>query len=1703
MSGSGKILNGFEGKQKEYIYFGENNDSPVKWRVLSTGADNKYSKGNMLLWTDKQLAAEKYNYSQRNPDYAYWGTSKMRASLNGGDDFKYYEGSSETADPNTTAKTIATNASWYGKLFNADVKDAVVKASSYTTDSWNIDNGLSQYEYKTKGITDTADNKNGKYNTNRIDDKTNHPTAQYASYATKDGTVWEETSGDYLFLLDYYDINNTDYGFGDSDGTTYAKTLDSNWKESSGYYPGNYTGTGRNPNGKTSDYLKYSGEAADFYWLRPAGRDGTSYSAALAVGSIGRIDDRAVWNLGGVRPAFNLDSTKIAYITATAPTAGGGFAPLTAPTGKPEYKAYVKASNYTSTGKASIREEGNNLYIAYDNPITGVSGGNLLVLLTKKNSTDGAVDYQAAISMSGSTATATRQAAANLSLPWGVSLSTHDVTILYASANGGNSSETIYCSYDVNGGIYAPQNITVTYDNSAKWIANLTSSEKPGWLDLNIYNNTKYVNVDKIEYTAPDAETAVEVTSANVKNAGEYVVYMSLASGLKWAGSTDTQKTFTITINKKPSTPKPKVDSTTEGIPFVTDGLPDLVSDTSGTPGTFDWKEGESAKEGTNSYEWIFTPTDSNFTVESGSIELEFQEREIKGLSVKSYNPTDTVYTTTKLTPTIKSYFVIEATYSDGKTATLSSTEFKLEIKAADKKLVNGTNTLIISTIDGKFPIQYNIDVEEVAVSSISLILMSTTQFTYPVTEDEIKAAITSATVVWNTGSTGQLEDLSILTVSGTLDANPSVTITIGVDGLTIPDYTETITINKGNFDVSGITFTSDTLIYDEGAHSIFYSGTLPEGVSVEYDYNGTKQATPWEFTNAGTYNITLSFTHSNANYNSITTTLPATLKIDKATVTGITFADAVQPEITGTTYTLEATGYPSWVTVEYYYDGSIFTGASAAGEYEITAKFTHSNPNYEQIDDITKTLTISDKPEVEGAGNIVVEPTITATYTGSPVDYSAKNVPSGVEVTYEILKDGQPFEGTDIIDAGTYTITVKFDTGAAYAPIANKPCVITVERADYPDADKITFAGTSVSFGKTVSIVAENIPDGVTVTYVYNGTEQPEPFEFTEINEDGYSVTAKFTHENGNYKPIGEKTAVVKITAAVVESVSAAVEAGAKFDINNTLDDVKAKIKAEISFNNGTKEDVEVADLTVTCETLREGGLLEVGKQIITVTYNDGSQDFTTTVQIEVAKAKVAVPVYSGSLTYSGDEIKPTAADFDGFDSALMAFVESKTVAGLNAGTYKAVFALKDSDRYEWATATTLKKALFTVALYDLSAGEAEVEWTLEKAVITATMGADGKPVFKSDGISAAALAQAVGLKFYADEACTQEVAADALDYETTYYMQADLLDSTNFKLDKTVSEVVSAPYTTPAKQLTVWEKIVKFVVTNWLWIVIAVAALILLILIIALAARSAKKKREREEQRRLEEKEERKREQEERERREEERRQREDERRREEREERMAARMAQPQMMPQMPAMMGGQMPQSMPQQAQAMPMAAGGASSNEIAELKAEMAAMKATQDMAKEIAELRMEVMRAEQNAVMRSDVNALRFGGEQSMAGGVTLQALTELIRTEVRNAMADEKAAAQSATAENAAPVTAQVPPDAVMTTVTTTKIDTTKKPAQPAQNAQAAAPVRTVVRNVVAPMPVDDGRVFDVGGFYKPADPITDMGFTDEENKD
>ncbi|MDE6075320.1 MAG: hypothetical protein K2G26_02675, partial [Clostridia bacterium] len=397
----------------------------------------------------------------------------------------------------------------------------------------------------------------------------------------------------------------------------------------------------------------------------------------------------------------------------------------------------------------------------------------------------------------------------------------------------------------------------------------------------------------------------------------------------------------------------------------------------------------------------------------------------------------------------------------------------------------------------------------------------------------------------------------------------------------------------------------------------------------------------------------------------------------------------------------------------------------------------------------------------------------------------------------------------------------------------------------------------------------------------------------------------------------------------------------------------------------------------TVTCEVTKDATHTEEGERTYTATVTFKDEEYTdvkTEVIARLDKEKVALPVYSGSLKYTGLDVKPSATDFDGFDETIMTFVEDKTVPGVNAGAYKAVFALNDPDRYEWATVTTLKKAVFAVAVYDgetevvLNANEAAVDWNIAKAKISATKTEGELPVFASDSFTGS-LNGIVDLKFYTDQACTEEIAADKLAYSTKYYVKTVLLDGDNFELDETALafSATAFEYTTPEKQLTVWDKMLKFLKANWLWIVIAVVALILLITIIALIARAAKKKREREEQRRLEEKAER-------ERKEERERQEREERRREEREERMA-RMSQMQAMPQyIPQPMPQPQPQYVPQ-AQGQPVAAtvGGTVSEAQflqmqAELKAEISALKAEQS-AKEIAALRAEV-------AMRDDISIL-------------------------------------------------------------------------------------------------------------------------------
>ncbi|MDE7162741.1 MAG: hypothetical protein K2O44_01505 [Clostridia bacterium] len=1138
------------------------------------------------------------------------------------------------------------------------------------------------------------------------------------------------------------------------------------------------------------------------------------------------------------------------------------------------------------------------------------------------------------------------------------------------------------------------------------------------------------------------------------------------------------------------------------------------------TADKFTLPENLNLTDGTNTI--TVTHVHSEDVTVTGDVTITVANASVKSVKVTPNVPEGVTLWEGAAANTIKQYLTVEVTFLDGhdtkKTLDYTKDNFTVNVVGSSDNLLTPGQCAFTVTYSGKTSTAQTVTVTELLVDTLTATYVQAGRTIYSsatVADLQVDTYL-SVNAVFNNGDEETLES-SEYTVTLPKDfssTNNTVTVTWKKGSTT---KTATFTVTVTDRDVSGVTAEYSA---PDGKNPTAVSSLddLKNGLTVKLTYNDggepkTLKAT--EYTLVADENGL----QENGNLNAGTRTITVKYNDDIYTTVEVT-VDKAAVEIGGTSFTPTGGG-ESGGSGKLEPDGN----GGFKGTYDPEGGYDVGIDPEDLPDGVTPKKPVYKKYTGDGKPEFNTD--------GSP-------------------KDPTKWKPVDKIDgAGDYIVEIDFDyDDDNFDEIPPVSTIVNIGKADVdmggtevkptgadsglkPAADG-GFTGTYKPDGNYgVGIDPDSIPDNVTpktpVYKKYTGDGKPEfnsdgtpaePEKWVNVTKpDGagdYIYVVEFEpKDKENYNEIDPVVVVLTLSDKEAVSIAATLEEGAAFTTANTLDELKAKLTATVTYDNGDEEQVKVSDLDITCNGLRDGNKFKAGVQSVTVKFTDeGGNEVSTAVNITVQKVKVAVPAFKGGLSYTGAPITIKTENFTSFDDALMTMVADKTLPGKNAGTYKAVFALIDPENYEWATANTVSKKVFAAAVYDgempLSAHEVAVDWNIARAVITATKKDGALPEFASESFMGA-LADVVTLKYYTDETCTEEVAADQLAYSKEYYVKAALLDEDNFELDASAEQyrMKAFTYTTPAKELTGFEKVLAVAKANWLWIVIAAVALILLILIIALAVRAAKKKRIREEQRL--EKEERK---------EEERRLREEERRREDREERMA-RMSQqqtmpPMMMPQMMQMpqMSQQMPQSMPQQAQ--PMAAGG-SSNEIAELKAEMAAMKAEQ-AAKEIAALRAEAaakaLTDQQIAQSKLETQfatlMARMGGEQVAAGGVggvTLQALTELIRTEVRNAMADEKSA-QSATAaakpeSAAAPAATQVPPDAVMTTVTTTKIDTTKKQAQTAPQAQAAPATRTVVRNFVAPMPVDDGRVFDVGGFYTPADPITDMGFTDDENKD
>ena len=443
------VDNVLQGAQNEKLYFGTNVQSntannagygntmhtgAIRWRIMST-ADTKYGDGrSMLLWADYELGVNA-PFIKQSRNHANYSASLLRSLLVG----TPYLNAAATGFDNFTGTT------YLDSIFNDFELTRVVNTQSIVTHNYLYYNSSNNYPTITTGMQNAH---NAGY----------YPVPAIMSskliYDATEGTMTEDTSGDKMFLLDYEDMNNIDYGMYDLNSlgnkVTYVSKFNSNWSS----WRDNYH-TAQDPGATNtnyfSDYLKHSGDLAPNYYLRAYADVYTTDALCyvLTAGGVGTIVHQAMTNWGGlgltfpsaIRPAFLFDPTDIIYASASTNNLSSTFVALSSADDKPAYKLYFKDTAFTDSDatKPKLVKSGNVLTATFKG---ASSATHAVALLSRRDATDHSVVYQADASISGNVA--------RFTLPEDVDVNEYVVTLMATSDNAASNRyamETVYEQY--------------------------------------------------------------------------------------------------------------------------------------------------------------------------------------------------------------------------------------------------------------------------------------------------------------------------------------------------------------------------------------------------------------------------------------------------------------------------------------------------------------------------------------------------------------------------------------------------------------------------------------------------------------------------------------------------------------------------------------------------------------------------------------------------------------------------------------------------------------------------------------------------------------------------------------------------------------------------------------------------------------------------------------------------------------------------------------------------------------------------------------------------------------------------------------------------------------------------------------------------------------------------------------------------------
>lgn len=462
--------------------------------------------------------------------------------------------------------------------------------------------------------------------------------------------------------------------------------------------------------------------------------------------------------------------------------------------------------------------------------------------------------------------------------------------------------------------------------------------------------------------------------------------------------------------------------------------------------------------------------------------------------------------------------FAVLVKYESGRTEEVELTEDMINERDRFKFYTVGDKEITVSAFG--FDVDYKFTVKQKQMKDLYLV-----GFEYNEEEKMYKKEIPYTGIDFNIEVGGEIPSGAIITYpngeSFTKVGIFDFAVYVSCDTYDTYKLVGSLTIERGEYDLSDITFDAAHYAYDGQEKSLSIRGDLPEGVTVSYGImpvKGTELLPGNSAVDAGSYFVYAKFIGDFTTHVEIPDML-SSLTIDKFEydITNVVFSDSTF-KFDGKPHTLtieDESTLPRGVYVEYENNTQV-----NAGEYQAIAHLYCTNStNYTVAPVITAKLKIS-KADYDLSGVIFDSQTFIYDGDEHKVELAGQTLPLGVVVTYQ--NNYQK-------DAGDYNVIAHFEhQNSNYNTIPEMVAKLRILKAVI-DLSRCTLDTSAVIYdGHSHRPVLEGpIPNDVTVRYEYKDSEG----EASRCIDSGkYSVAVIFEYDKNNFEPVENMHATLEI---------------------------------------------------------------------------------------------------------------------------------------------------------------------------------------------------------------------------------------------------------------------------------------------------------------------------------------------------------------------------------------------------------------------------------------------------------------------------------------------------------------------------------------------------------------------------------------------